>query len=501
MALRSRWSIPRFTSNSLAYFTLCTLAFYLGAMLSACSQRAQLPTVAVIPDVEMTSAPGPGQSGGELPRELADVRQGPLLLERAIEEALRASPELRQIEERISAASEQVRQAESAFYPRLVVSEEYNVTDNPVYALMNIINQRRLQPTVNFNEPGQQQNYSSRIRGEWNLLEGGSRWFDRSGAMNRQRSLDAELQGGRNQLVSKVTETYYRWLQALGFIGVAEKALESAQTDERLGEARLRVEMALPGEVARLKARSAEAHGNLVSARTGVRKLQAALERLLARPIRPEEVPDPALTSSLPPPEELEEDTGSLVRRALDQRPEMGAVRSLIDAALDRVRSAQGELLPKLGANAQYQWDSEAFIASAESWMIGVQATWPLFEGGVTSSKIREARAHLKELEARGEQVSLDIALEVRHAVLAVREAAEKIQVAEERRMWAQKALDEVRNLYRNEMATVDSLLQAEVAWNQAEVSYAAALFEGKIAQALLKRSLGDFTETIGGSR
>ena len=112
-------------------------------------------------------------------------------------------------------------------------------------------------------------------------------------------------------------------------------------------------------------------------------------------------------------------------------------------------------------------------------------------------SRIREARNHLEEIEARGKEVALDIALEVNQAALAVQEATEKMKVAEERKQWAEKALEEVRNLYRKEVVGVDSLLQAEVAWNQAEVSYTAALFEVRISQALLKQSLGDFAEGI----
>ena len=127
------------------------------------------------------------------------------------------------------------------------------------------------------------------------------------------------------------------------------------------------------------------------------------------------------------------------------------------------------------------------------SWLLGIEAKWSFFEGGATLSKIREARVRLKEIEARGEQLALDIALEVHQATLAVEEAAEKIQVAHERRKWAEKALVEVRNLYQNQMATVDSLLQSEVAFNRADVSYTAALFDGKIAQVLLRQTLGDF--------
>lgn len=492
---------------------LIFLGAYLFAVFGCASSSRQVPE---------SGAPVTLQAPLEIPQRESSplMQQGALTLERAIEEALKASPELEQMSLRIEAAAEQVKQAEASFYPRLILSEDYNVTNNPVYALMYIINQRRLDPTVNFNDPGRQQNFSSKVQGEWLLFEGGSRWFDRKAAVARRRSAEAELRSGRNQLVAKVTETYLRWLNALGFIAVAERALESARTDERLGQARLEAQAALPSELSRLRVRTAEARDNLVSARTGARKLQAALERLMARAVRPDEVPDPAAIASSRSIEAGTQDPDALVRTALDRRPEMAAVASMIEAAKARVKSARGGFLPRIGANAFYEWDSRDFIWSddtrtlidpnsdklaapltlkeaGESWMFGVQASWPIFEGGVTLSMVREAQSRLRELEAKGRQVALDIALEVHQAALTVQEAEEKLRVAEERRNWAEKALKEVQHLYRSQVVTVDSLLQAEVAWNQAEVSYTSASFEAIIARAVLRQSLGDFAEGI----
>jgi outer membrane protein TolC len=414
-----------------------------------------------------------------------------------LEEALRASPELDQIEERLAAADQQIRQTEGAFYPRLVVAEDFNVTDNPVYALMNIINQRRLRTDVNFNDPGRQQNFSSRVQGDWMIFQGGSRWYDRKAAVGQKQSVNAELQAARNHLVARVTETYYRWLQSFGFVDVAERSLESARTDEKLGEARVRAEVALASEFLRLKVHTAEAQSHCVTAKTGLRRLQAALERLLARPIGNEEIPGDATTLPAATPEDLSRDADSLVKQALDKRPEMTAARSLVQASRDRVKSARGGFLPRIGANANYQWDFETLDDGSDSWLLGIQATWPLFEGGITLARMREAEARLKEMEARGQQITLDIALEVQQAALAVQEAAEKLQVAQERRSYARKSLEEVRHLYRKEVASVDTLLQADVAWNQAEVAYTAALFDVKIAQALLRESLGEFAERL----
>ncbi|MCU0587205.1 MAG: TolC family protein [Syntrophobacteraceae bacterium] len=441
--------------------------------------------------------PGSGRDGERSDPPVEEA--GALSLEQVVREALEASPELDQMRQRIHAASEQVRQAEASFFPRLVVSEDFSITSNPVFAAMNIINQRRLLPSTDFNDPGAQQDFATKLQGEMMLFQGGSRWFDRKAALAQKGAAGAELRTGRNQLVAKAAEVYYQWLQALAFIGVAERALDAARIDLELGEARLRAEVVLPSEVTRLKARRAEMEGNLVTARSGARKLQAALERLIARPIREAEMPSsslsPAEASVAPPGVSREE----LVRQALARRPEMAAVKSLVDASTQRVRSARGGFLPRLGATGAYQWNTEKWDDVPNSWLLGIQATWPVFEGGLTLSRMREAQARLKEMEARGKQVALDIALEVHQAAMALHEAAEKIRVMSERRTYAQEALEEVRRLYERQVVTVEALLQAELAWTQAEVAFMASLFDGRIAQAYLRRSLGDFADKIDG--
>ena len=492
--------VPRWRGKSMILLNIRILRFafrswsllpllVIGAIIAGCSTDALVPSSEDLSRKPKT----PFQPARFLTPPPPGSTSGALTVDRAIEEALRASPELEQIGERINAADQQVKQAEAAFYPRLILGEEFNITTIPMFALMNIINQKRFQPGMDFNDLGRQQNFSTQIKGEWSLFEGGSQWYGRKAAVDQWHARQSDLMAAHNQLVAKVTQTYYRWMQSLGFIGVAEKSLESANTNEQLGEARVKAETALPSEVMRLKARTAEARVNLVNARSNSRRLQAGLERLIARPIGSSEIPAPAASLKSPAGEPIPEDSESLVRQALEKRPEMAAVQELIEASINRVQSAQGGLLPKLGTNASYQWDSETLEISSGSWFVGVQATWPLFEGGITLASIREARFRLKEVEARGDQIALDIALEVHHAVLAVNEAAEKIKAAEEREKWAKKALEEVRYQYKSQVVTVDALLQAEVAWNQAEVSYTAALFEGRIAQTLLRRSLGDF--------
>lgn len=121
----------------------------------------------------------------------------------------------------------------------------------------------------------------------------------------------------------------------------------------------------------------------------------------------------------------------------------------------------------------------------------------PSFEGGLSVSRIEEARIRLKEMEARGSQVALEYRAGSESGNLGGAGSGRKNSGGRRAQTWAEKALGEVRQIYSRQAATVDSLLQAEVAWNQAEVAYTAALYEGRIAQAFLRRALGDFADEL----
>ena len=128
----------------------------------------------------------------EIPPEGPAPASGKLTLERAIEEALAASPELEQIQRRIDAASEQVRQAEALFLPKFTFVQDYGLTNQPGAAFMYIINQRRFQQGIDFNNPGVQQNFTTGFRGELQVFSGGADWYGRKAAQSQRRSVSAE---------------------------------------------------------------------------------------------------------------------------------------------------------------------------------------------------------------------------------------------------------------------------------------------------------------------
>ncbi len=416
---------------------------------------------------------------------------GVLTVDRAITEALAASPQLDQMASRVAAAREQVKLAEAAFYPRLVLVNDYTRTDNPVYAFMTIINQRRLDPSTNFNDPGAQSNLSTQLQAQWSVFDGGRSYYNQQAATNQELGAKAALAAERNQLVATVSEVYYQWLQARTFIGVAQQALNSARTNEQLAQVRVETQVSLESDLLRLKAARAEAEGQLLSAQSSASKLQAALERLLVRHIAAQEIP----TTDLNPdqPQSAPADPNAVVAQALAQRPEIEAAAAMIAAAADQVQAAKGAFLPSVLVHGQLQWDSEDLSNTENSWLVGVSAVWPLFEGGATHAKLRQARANLREMQARGKQMALDIALDVYQAALSAKEAQQRVEIAQRQLDFTRQSHQDVRMQFQNQTATVEGLLQAEVAWQRAEAGYAAATYDAKVAQAMLRRALGQF--------
>jgi hypothetical protein len=84
-------------------------------------------------------------------------------------------------------------------------------------------------------------------------------------------------------MVASVIQIYYQWMQAMSFIEVAQRALDSARADEKMAQARLDAQVALKSELYQLQTATAEAEGKLVSAR--ISGVAGGDGRLLARRI------------------------------------------------------------------------------------------------------------------------------------------------------------------------------------------------------------------------
>lgn len=183
--------------------------------------------------------------------------------------------------------------------------------------------------------------------------------------------------------------------------------------------------------------------------------------------------------------------------KALDNRSDLQAMQSRVEASKASVSAAQGNWFPQIflsggytyaRPNIRYQPTRDEFKGT---WDVGVNLSFDVLNWGATSHQAEQAKAQLHQNELMYEQMKDNVALDVKRQSLAVTRAKEKVQVA----MLAIEQADEnqrtTNDKFKQGLATSTELLDANVALLQAKTSYSAALVEHEVARARLTKAVG----------
>ncbi|OQY44611.1 MAG: hypothetical protein B6240_10210, partial [Desulfobacteraceae bacterium 4572_87] len=114
-------------------------------------------------------------SGTQTPETPETVMKatGSLTLEKVIQISLQNNPDLDMAVARIQQSEAMLDEAVSAFWPVIGVYGEYLQGNAPSAYLFKTIDQRKLPPNTDFNNPGWFENYEVGVQGRWNLFNGG----------------------------------------------------------------------------------------------------------------------------------------------------------------------------------------------------------------------------------------------------------------------------------------------------------------------------------------
>ncbi len=182
---------------------------------------------------------------------------------------------------------------------------------------------------------------------------------------------------------------------------------------------------------------------------------------------------------------------------AFQYRPDLIASKETVDLYDKNIRITKGDFLPVLtaGSTFQYAGNMDELKYNARDWtpywVANVNLSFPIFSGLKNYSKYKQAKVdHLKaRTDYRKKRDATEI--EVKQAVMNLRKAVEKISSQRMNVDEAQKAVDMAESLFRNGKATQLEVLDTQLALEQAKTNMATALYEGKVAEIMLKQSLG----------
>src|SRR5438552_2810769 len=124
-----------------------------------------------------------------------------------------------------------------------------------------------------------------------------------------------------------------------------------------------------------------------------------------------------------------------------------------------------------------------------ENWNFGAAVNLSLFNGGLTTAQVGEAKANLQNLQANEELTRQNITLDVRQATLNLRQAVESIRVADKGLQLARENLEIAEGRYGTGVGNIIELTDAQTSLTSAEASRVQAVVNYRTALASLERA------------
>jgi len=241
------------------------------------------------------------------------------------------------------------------------------------------------------------------------------------------RGLEANLLLQRGELVERVVTSYFSVLLADDVIEqlLLQKESNTAQLDaaKRAYELGQGTRTDMDEALARLDMVAVK----LLQAQQQARYSRTELTALVGMQVETLEVLDQQQLIPESPKQSLEQ----LLEQAASASAQLRKAEADVEVAVKQVDEVRGERYPTLDLFLQKSYsesDSVNTVGSQyDTGQIGVQFNLPLYEGGRTSSRVRESEAKLQQAQAQQQQVLHQLQLQVRKEYQSVKETAARI--------------------------------------------------------------------------
>jgi outer membrane protein len=422
----------------------------------------------------------------------------PLTLGEAMLLALQHNPALKAAGMSVESAEADLAKARARFLPTVNFAETYNYSNNPTQVFMNKLNQRVFTAQDfllnNLNYPNAFGDFRTGLVMRQPLFQGGEAYLGYKQAQLGREMAAAYVLSSRQQLLFQVTQAYFGLQLAQERLAVVQQARHTAAAHLKIVQTRFKAGTVVNSDVLSAQVHLAKLTQEEMTAASQVKIARSALATVVGLPEAGERPLAPAPREPAPLPPKLDD----LQQTAQEKRPDLKQLELAARVAQQEYSKARFNYLPRMHVVAEYDVDQRRlFGSSADSYTVMALLNFNLFNGLTDLAKVRETKA--KEAQAR--DLKRDLEDRVRHqvtaAILNLKTAHARLQVAETAVAQARESLRLIRLRYESGLTILVDLLTAEDAAKNAELSRVAALFDTYLAQAGLDLALGTISGPV----
>jgi outer membrane protein len=407
-----------------------------------------------------------------------------LSLEQCVQIALSKSPDIAAAQSLIQAARENVKVSHAGYLPQLSAGQSYT-RETYNYA-----------GTAGTPPAFWEQFYKGQSNSSANYYFGGLNFSQRivdfgrtKGAVETSlaqfQAAEHNLTFVRDQVYYNVRAAYYTVIAARQAVQIQQAAVEDAQKHLEQAEAFHRYGTAPEIDVTQEDVTLANAQLALTQAESNLKIERAQLATTMGLPV--DQAPEPEETA---PQMQTLESFNELLDEAQQNRPDLLAQLDQVNAALGNVLTAKGNMRPNISLSGLLNWQNLTWPL-VYNWGLGQVLAQSIFSGGANRAHLRAEEAQETASQYNVSSFKLQVQQQVFAALSAVQVAEQQITNATVVDRYARQNLALADQSYREGVADVIVLDDAEYQATNAAMQLVAARYNYEVASANLDFALG----------
>ncbi len=301
-------------------------------------------------------------------------------------------------------------------------------------------------------------------------------------------------QDARDLVVAMATSLYLQTVTSQGRIEAARAQFKTAGAVYDRAMA-MKEAGTVPGiEVLRAQVQMQAEQQRVIVFENDFAKQKLALARAIGLPLgQAYDLADPMPFVPLPP-VPLEE----LLKQAYDSRADLQSLAAQVRAAQASRQAALGANLPSFALAADYGTIGQTVSSAKRTFSVTANVRIPIFEGGRTQARVLQADAFLREQRAQQDDLRARIEYEIRSALLDVKAADDRVQVARSAADLAGQQLMQARDRFEAGVTSSLEVVQAQEAVATATDNYLSSVYAHNAAKIALARAVGQAESSMG---
>jgi outer membrane protein TolC len=412
-----------------------------------------------------------------------------LTLAESLEIGLKNSKDLKISNSKMISAGAQVTSATSQLLPQLGITASYMHLSNipPFQVSLPIFPQPiQISPVI-------LDNYNLKLTLQQPLFTGFRLLSLRSAAKSNYKASQLDYNSETNEVAYKIQNAFWNYYKAAQNDKVLTDNLQ--QINQHLSDTKnfLSNGLATQNDVLKLevqysstKLQKIEADNNLDIART-------VFNQAVGLPLESEtEIETNAIST-----QKNSDNLNELIAEAKNNRSELKALNSRVEASQQGVRAAESTWFPSIYLIGDYYYSkpNQRIIPAVnkfkDTWDVGVSLSWSLWNWGNSSAQTTIAEQNKIQIETSLSQLKDAVEIEVYQNYLTFKRAYDKVNVAKLGVEQAEENYRMINEKYNTQVATSTDLIDSEVSLLQAKTNYNNALVDYEMAKVRLDKSIG----------